>query len=65
MKPQLLLCDEPTGNLDRKSGETVAGLLFDLHQRQRTILVVVTHNPELAARFPRRFELIDRQLRSL
>lgn len=65
MKPQLLLCDEPTGNLDRKSGETVAELLFDLHQEQQTILVVVTHNPELAARFPRRFELIDRQLRSL
>ena len=65
MKPQLLLCDEPTGNLDRRSGETVAELLFGLHQKQRTILVVVTHNPELAARFPRRFELIDRQLRSL
>jgi lipoprotein-releasing system ATP-binding protein len=65
MKPQLLLCDEPTGNLDRKSGETVAELLFDLHQRQRTILIVVTHNAELAARFPRRFELTDRHLRSL
>jgi lipoprotein-releasing system ATP-binding protein len=65
MKPQLLLCDEPTGNLDRKSGETVAELLFDLHQSKRTILIVVTHNPELAARFPRRFELTDLHLRSL
>lgn len=65
MKPKLLLCDEPTGNLDRKSGETVAKLLVELHQSQSTILVVVTHNPELAARFPRRFELLDLQLRSL
>lgn len=65
MKPKLLLCDEPTGNLDRKSGETVAKLLVELHQSQSTILVVVTHNPELAALFPRRFELLDLQLRSL
>lgn len=65
MKPKLLLCDEPTGNLDRKSGENVARLLVELHQSQETILVVVTHNPELAALFPRRFELVDLQLRSL
>ncbi len=65
MKPQLLLCDEPTGNLDRKSGEIVADLLFQLHQNQRTILVVVTHNSELAARFPLRFELNDLSLQQL
>jgi lipoprotein-releasing system ATP-binding protein len=65
MKPKLLLCDEPTGNLDRKAGETVADLLIELHRSQKTILVVVTHNQELAARFPRRFELSDLQLHSL
>jgi lipoprotein-releasing system ATP-binding protein len=65
LKPQLLLCDEPTGNLDHKSADVVAGLLLDLHKRQRTILVVVTHNPELANRLPKRYELIDQHLRSL
>ncbi|HEV7746481.1 MAG TPA: ABC transporter ATP-binding protein [Pyrinomonadaceae bacterium] len=64
MKPQLLLCDEPTGNLDHKSAEVVSSLLLDLHQQQQTILIVVTHSAELAARFPQRYELIDRQLRS-
>jgi len=64
-EPSLLLCDEPTGSLDRESAENVATLLLDLHAKQKTILVVVTHNLELAARFPRRFELRDRQLHSL
>jgi lipoprotein-releasing system ATP-binding protein len=63
MKPQLLLCDEPTGNLDHDSAESVASLLLELHQAQQTILVVVTHNAELAARFPQRFAMIDQQLR--
>ena len=56
-EPLLLLCDEPTGNLDRASADNVASLLVELHQRQRTILVVVTHSPELAAKLPVRFEL--------
>ena len=64
-KPQLLLCDEPTGNLDQKSADVVASLLLELHQQQETILVVVTHNAELAARFPTRFELTDQHLRKL
>lgn len=62
MKPQLLLCDEPTGNLDQKSADAVASLLVELLQRQETILVVVTHNPELATRFPRQYHLRDQQL---
>jgi len=61
-EPALVLCDEPTGNLDRASAESVAGLLVDLHRGQRTILVVVTHSLELAGKFPVRFELSDRQL---
>jgi lipoprotein-releasing system ATP-binding protein len=40
----------------------VASLLLDLHQQQQTILVVVTHSADLAARFPKRYELIDQQL---
>jgi lipoprotein-releasing system ATP-binding protein len=61
-EPQVLLCDEPTGNLDRRSAATVADLLLELHAKRRTILVVVTHSPELAARFPARYELLDRGL---
>ncbi len=62
-EPRLLLCDEPTGNLDRASARNVAALLLDLHRRQKTILIVVTHSAELASNFPIRFELVDRQLR--
>jgi lipoprotein-releasing system ATP-binding protein len=62
MKPQIVLCDEPTGNLDQKSADAVASLFFELHERQQTILIVVTHNAELATRFPRRFQLKDQRL---
>ena len=56
-RPSLLLCDEPTGNLDEASAEMVAALLLELHRRQDTMLILVTHNPDLAARFPDRYEL--------
>jgi len=64
-EPLLLLCDEPTGNLDRGSAETVASMLLDLQRSQQTILIVVTHNPELAAKFPARMELAGRNLKRL
>ena len=57
LRPRLLLCDEPTGNLDEASAEMVAALLLELHRRQETMLIVVTHNAALAARFPKRYEL--------
>jgi lipoprotein-releasing system ATP-binding protein len=56
-QPLLLLCDEPTGNLDEASAGVVADLLLELHGRQQTILIVVTHSGDLAARFPARYEL--------
>jgi len=65
MRPKLVLCDEPTGNLDHKSANVVASLLLDLHRQEKTILVVVTHNAELAAQFPLRYELTDHELRRL
>jgi len=61
-EPLLLLCDEPTGNLDHQSAETVASMLLELHRSQQTILFVVTHNPELASKFPLRLALVDRHL---
>jgi lipoprotein-releasing system ATP-binding protein len=63
MRPSLLLCDEPTGNLDQKAAEAVAALLVELHRAQQTILVVVTHSPELAAHFPTRYRLVEQRLR--
>jgi lipoprotein-releasing system ATP-binding protein len=56
-EPQLVLCDEPTGNLDADSADRVADLLVALHQRQRTILLVVTHSLALAQRFARRWRI--------
>ena len=61
-QPTVLLCDEPTGNLDHHSANAVASLLLDLHRDQQTILIVVTHSAELAARFPKRFEMWEQQL---
>lgn len=60
-QPALLLCDEPTGNLDRASADAVADLLADLQKSHNMMLVVVTHSAVLAARFPRKYELSDRK----
>jgi lipoprotein-releasing system ATP-binding protein len=62
-QPRLLLCDEPTGNLDRTTADSVASVLLDLHRRQNTILIIVTHSPQLAEKCPIRFELEDKGLR--
>lgn len=59
-RPSLLLCDEPTGNLDRTSADGIADLLAGLQQVRAMMVVAVTHSPTLAARFSRRFELHDR-----
>jgi len=60
--PALLLCDEPTGNLDRETGRTVANLFLELAAENRVMLVVVTHNLEFAERFDRRMELRNGRL---
>ncbi|HFD16956.1 MAG TPA: ABC transporter ATP-binding protein [Rhodospirillales bacterium] len=58
-EPALLLADEPTGNLDRETGEQVVDLLFAARARRGTTLVLVTHEADLAARCGRRVELQD------
>ncbi len=60
--PKLLLCDEPTGNLDRHTALQVADLLVEINRTSRNILVVVTHSAELAGRLPKVFELVEGQL---
>jgi lipoprotein-releasing system ATP-binding protein len=57
MTPRLILCDEPTGNLDADSTELVSSLLLDLHRNQQSILVVVTHNLDVAHKFALRYKL--------
>ena len=60
--PDLLLADEPTGNLDVATGRSVADLLFQLAERERMTMIVVTHNEELAERCTRRLRLARGQL---
>ena len=62
--PSLLLCDEPTGNLDRTSAAAVADLLLDLRADRGTMLVVVTHSAALAERFPVRYEMDGGRLKN-
>jgi lipoprotein-releasing system ATP-binding protein len=64
-KPQLLLADEPTGNLDRATADGVAHLLLELQQQEGTMLVVVTHSTQLASLLQRRLELEDGRLHSV
>jgi lipoprotein-releasing system ATP-binding protein len=64
-RPSVVLCDEPTGNLDRRSADAVGDLLARLPADQQAALLVVTHSPALAARFPRRYEIDDRRLREV
>lgn len=60
--PKLLLCDEPTGNLDHHTAAQVADLLLEMNRDSKTILIVVTHSAELAGRFPKVFELVEGRL---
>ena len=64
-QPAVLLCDEPTGNLDRAAAGEVADMLVALQRDQHVMMVVVTHSPALAARFDTRLELSERTLTPL
>jgi len=61
--PDVLFADEPTGNLDQKTGHRIVELLFDLNREQGTTLILVTHDPELAAYCDRVLELDDGRLK--
>src|SRR6476659_8758640 len=62
LKPLLLLADEPTGNLDRKSAAAIGDLLIEMQREEQTMLLVVTHSLELARRFERQYEIDDGHL---
>lgn len=59
MEPSLLLADEPTGNLDQKTGQDIHDLFIELNQERGSTLLVVTHNPQLAAMMPRVLHMRD------
>ena len=63
-RPQLLLADEPTGNLDASTGAAIMDLLFELNARHGATLVLVTHAPELAEKCSRVVRLVDGQIAS-
>ena len=56
-QPRLLLCDEPTGNLDAETADVVADLLIRMHAQQQAIMIVVTHSETLGARFGKRWKM--------
>ena len=58
-QPSILLCDEPTGNLDTVTSETIADLLFELHDVEQNMLIVVTHNLALVSRFQQHLQLLE------
>ncbi|OTA18434.1 lipoprotein releasing system ABC transporter ATP-binding protein [Xenorhabdus vietnamensis] len=61
-RPKILFADEPTGNLDRQTGDRIADLLFSLNHDYATTLILVTHDSQLAARCQRRLRLVDGKL---
>jgi ABC-type lipoprotein export system ATPase subunit len=62
-EPQLILADEPTGNLDSHTGEEIIELLCSLRTEKQTTLVVATHDAKVAARAPRVIELLDGEVK--
>lgn len=61
-QPELLLCDEPTGNLDQDTARQVTDVLFEMQAAEQTLIVIVTHSQELAARCGTHFQLVNGQL---
>ena len=64
MKPKLILADEPTGNLDWRTGREIVDLLIRLNTQEGLAIVVATHNQSLATRMSRRMEIVGGQIRS-
>ena len=60
--PEILLADEPTGNLDYENGKIVADYLFELHSENKATLVLVTHDLELADRCERKIKISDGEI---
>jgi lipoprotein-releasing system ATP-binding protein len=59
LEPKVLLADEPTGNLDTKTGESVFQLLLEVNRTKGVTLIIVTHNLTLAGLLPRQIRMVD------
>ena len=59
MKPEFILADEPTGNLDTKTGDEIMKLMGELNDQEKITIVIVTHEPDIAARAKRQIKMID------
>ena len=64
LEPMLVLADEPTGNLDSKTSESIHALFFELNRRRGTTFLIVTHNNELADSMPRKVSMRDGRIES-
>jgi putative ABC transport system ATP-binding protein len=62
-QPDLILADEPTGNLDSRTGGEIIELLCSLREERRVTLVIATHDDHIASRAPKRVELVDGRIR--
>lgn len=62
MNPKLILADEPTGNLDTKTGEDILRLLYDLHEKEKITVIIVTHDPKIADKTERKIKVVDGEL---
>ena len=60
--PKCILADEPTGNLDTETAKSIINLLFDLQKSEKTALIIVTHDMEIAKQMEKRYQLKDKQL---
>ncbi|OGF99086.1 hypothetical protein A2153_02695 [Candidatus Gottesmanbacteria bacterium RBG_16_38_7b] len=58
-KPKIILADEPTGNLDSKTGTKILDILIELNKKDNLTILIVTHDKEIALRFPRIIQMFD------
>lgn len=59
MEPKLILADEPTGNLDTKSGDEIMKLLKELNEKEKITVIIVTHEPDIARKTKRQIKIVD------